>query len=80
MCIPFILLITVHFSAPHPTIDPTTREKWIQNIRTHQKFDADTFIIKICHLHFDPLNILKSKDRQYLKKGSVPTAFPERKT
>lgn len=76
----FVACHFLHFSAPHPTIDPATRERWIQNIRTHQKYVAETGLIKICHLHFDPKCISKGKDRHHLTKGSLPTIFPERKT
>lgn len=69
-------------SAPSPHIDQAVRKQWIENILAHQEYDASSIKIRLCELHFDPENIKKGiingKHWRELKKGSVPTVFPER--
>lgn len=68
------LVVKQYFSVP---IDQPLRNKWIEQICRHQTFDPVPIRYPICALHFDPECIVKHGKRTTLKKGTVPTYFPE---
>lgn len=61
-------------SVPH---EPIVRSKWIEQISRHQQFDERPRTYPVCCLHFNEDEITKSGKRSVLKKGAVPTSFPE---
>lgn len=61
------------FSVPH---DPELREKWIEQIEKHQKFDPIPAAYPVCVLHFEPSKIIQRGKRTTLVKGTLPTIFP----
>lgn len=71
----FILIFVIH-SAPSPANGPAIRRQWIENIQSHQDFDANVTNIGLCELHFDPKHIIEQRTRKILKVGTVPTIFP----
>lgn len=69
-------LFSTHiFSVPKET---PLRVKWIAQIRRHQEFDDQSLCsYPVCSLHFDSDKIMQSGKRTTLKKGTLPTIFPE---
>lgn len=55
------------------------RDKWIQNIETHQQYDWEPVYFSVCELHFEPDAIIRHGSSFKLKKGTLPTIFPDKK-
>lgn len=55
------------------------RDKWIVNIETHQQYDYENVYFSVCELHFEPDAIIRNGSRFKLKKGTLPTIFPDKK-
>lgn len=62
---------------------PTTvdvRNRWIEVIESHQQYDYEAQYFNMCELHFERDRIIPNGIGKFtLKKGTLPSIFPEKK-
>lgn len=52
------------------------RQKWIDAIQTHQKFDHDALRFSMCELHFRSEDMNRQRLKNHLNKDAIPSFFP----
>lgn len=57
--------------------DSDRRNEWIKAIEQHQIFNYKISKFYVCELHFSPESIYRNGARVTVKKGFVPTIFPQ---
>lgn len=60
-------------------IDPVLCEKWKFFFKNHGHLNIDKIkVLRLCELHFDPSDIIKTDHRTHLRPGSVPSYVDRR--
>lgn len=62
-----------------PHVQPY-RDQWIQAIERFQEFDHQILSYHVCSLHFSSNDIVRHSKKQSVRRGRVPSIFPNIKS